>query len=120
MWLLLSVALGLFMHSYGNRINILFFPLLFMTAIGLMHVKNRISPYLFYLAIILYVLLFASFAHTYFTAYSEQTGNVFFDGFGEAVNYAMDSTTGPVCITGQTLMPHAYVLFFRQMHPDIS
>ncbi len=114
LWFLLALALGLLVYALGNRISIIFLPLVAFTAVGMLFVKEKISPYLFYLALVLYILLFASFSHAYFTEYSSPE---FFESFDKTITYATNSTKGPICITGKVNMPYAYVLFYEKISP---
>lgn len=119
LWFLLSICLAAFIEVNINRINILFLPLLYFTAVGIIYVRDKISRGLFFFIIVLYLVCFASFAHYYFAYYDERASSEFFESFGDAINYAADNTNGTICVSGGVNMPYIFVLFYRQIDPHI-
>lgn len=119
LWFFLSIILGMLTSANGNRINIIFFPIIFFVANGLIFVRDKIHRHLFSILIIFYVILFVSFANTYFTTYPEKIGPKFFESFGDAINYASNNTNKSICITGQVNMPYIFVLFYQKVDPRV-
>ena len=116
-WFLLSIVLAGLIFAIGYRINIIFFPLIFFTAVGIIYIK-KMDRSIFFLIIAGYLILFAMFAHEYFTSYPDMVGPPFFESLGDAINHASNITSGKICVTGQVNMPYVYVLFYRQFDPD--
>ena len=90
-WFLTAVFAGLVTANVNiNRINILFYPLIFFTGIGIdaflslfRKAKLRIATASALTAI--YLCAFCLFGYTYFTTYSSQLENSFMADFGRAV-----------------------------------
>lgn len=110
-----SLLLGLVMSANVNRINCIFLPLLFFLAVGI-HSLQRV-PVAFAGVILAFLLSFGSFVDVYFTTFPESVAPTFFASFGEAIDDASRSTTGPICVTDNVNMPYIFVLFARQFDP---
>lgn len=122
-WLMVSFLLGsLIAHPNINRINILFIPLIFLIAVGIYYVVQNMR-YLAVPVVILYLLSFSMFSFDYFSAYPEKTEQIFFESFGEAINYASNYASerpdARIYVTNQVNMPYIYVLFYRKIDPEI-
>lgn len=119
LWFLLTIALAAIMSANTNRMNIIFFPLLYFTALGLLHVKDKINRPVFYAIIIVYLICFTSFSYDYFTSFPEKISSAFFESLDEAINYSAEKSSGSICVTNQISMPYIYVLFYRKIDPNI-
>ncbi len=122
-WLAVSFLLGgLLTPPNINRINILFIPLIFLIAIGIYYVIQNIRHFTVPI-IILYIVSFSMFSFNYFSIYPEKTEQIFFESFGEAINYASNYTSGRpdarIYVTNQVNMPYIYVLFYQRTNPEI-
>jgi hypothetical protein len=127
-WLFLSIILGLLIDVNVNRINVLFLPLIFFAASGIIYfcffikfhfLKGKLSKFMLPSVIIIYFLFFISFSCAYFKTYSEKIGPSFFESFGGAINYAVEIDNQPICVTNQVNMSYIFVLFYRQIDPNI-
>jgi len=116
-WFAASIILGFAISVNVNRINCIFLPLLFFLAVGIdVFRRNR----LIFAGIVTALLLsFYFFSRTYFTTFPKLIGPRFFASFGEAINYASENTSGPICVTGNVNMPYIFVLFYRQTNPHV-
>ncbi|WP_053374516.1 glycosyltransferase family 39 protein [Paenibacillus sp. FJAT-27812] len=99
-----------------NRINIIFFPTVYLAVAGLMWLHKQIK-YSLVVAIGAFTVFFLLFCGQYFTAYAKQISPMFFESFGEAITYASDETEGQVYVTDQVMMPYIYVLFYEKIEP---
>ncbi len=122
-WLAVSFLLGGLLNPPNiNRINILFIPLIFLIAVGIYYVLQNIRHFTVPI-IILYLVSFSMFSFNYFSTYPEKTEQIFFESFGEAINYASNYTSGrpdaSVYVTNQVNMPYIYVLFYQRTNPEI-
>ncbi len=116
-WFAASLILAFAISVNVNRINCIFLPLLFFLAVGIdVFRRNRL---IFAGIITAFLLSFYFFSRTYFTTFPKQIGPRFFASFGEAINYASENTSGPICVTGNVNMPYIFVLYYRQMNPHV-
>jgi 4-amino-4-deoxy-L-arabinose transferase-like glycosyltransferase len=99
-----------------NRINIIFFPTVYLAVAGLMWLHKQIK-YSLVVAIGAFTVFFLLFCGQYFTAYAKQISPMFFESFGEAITYASDETEGDIYVTDQVMMPYIYVLFYEKIEP---
>lgn len=99
-----------------NRINIIFYPTVFLAVAGLMWLHKKIK-YSFAIAVTAFSIFFVAFCGYYFTSYAKQISPLFFESFGEAVQYASDETDGRIYVTDEVMMPYIYVLFYERIHP---
>jgi len=129
LWLAVSVALGVVMEANINRINIIFLPMIFLTASGIYYLADFINSRflsgkslksLLLIIVIIYMMNFGFFVKFYFTDYQKIIGPVFYESFGEAINYAEKIRgTAPVCVTPPINMPYISVLFYTKAPVDI-
>ena len=116
-WLLVSIALAALQSVNVNRINIIFIPLVYFLAVGVLYIgRQRI---LLVTALTLYSLAFCSFTYHYFTKYQEEASGAFFESLDLAINTASDSISGPVCVSDHINQPYIFVLFFRRTDPNV-
>ncbi len=117
-WLLSAVVFGLIDDVNINRINIIFFPLIFFTAEGVslactylrrLHVSVLIAA--------AYCVAACLFLRQYFVYYPPAIGAQFFDSFGQALVYADRLPSREVAVTDSVNMPYIYVLFYTRTNP---
>lgn len=116
-WFAAAVLMTLITDVNINRINIIFYPTVFLAAAGLMWLHKQFK-HLYILAIAANAIIFVLFCGHYFSEYSKQIGPLFFESFGEAVQYASEETKGNVYVTDQVMMPYIYVLFYEKIAPQ--
>ncbi|MDD2283854.1 MAG: glycosyltransferase family 39 protein [Paludibacter sp.] len=123
-WLISSFALGIFTHVNINRINIIFFPILYFTVLGILDAGNLIKTKYkkqFYPFIIgIYMLFFGVFTGNYFLLAQKQIKHNFAFGLEEAVKYAEKNySQAPVYVSTNTVnMPYIYICFYTQMNAN--
>lgn len=115
-WGVTAVLLALITDININRINIIFFPLLFLALAGLMWVQERLRS-AFAIAAAGFAVFFSLFCANYFTEYPKNAGPAFFESFGDAIKYASDITEGDIYVTNEVNMPYIYVLFYEKINP---
>lgn len=117
-WLMVSFLLGSLTNPNINRINTIFIPLIFITAMGINYITRNIKS-LYLPIIILYLISFSMFSFNYFTVYPKETEQIFFESFGEAINFASEKQDSRIYVTEQVNMPYVYVLFYQKINPEI-
>ena len=115
-WLLAALVLVVVVRPNINRINALWLPLVYVTALGAAEVAR--SRRLFRVAIAgLYMVAFLLFEVQYFTAYQEKMKAAFEDSFGEAVTYAAETEAETIYVTDQVNGAYALTLFYTKQDP---
>jgi 4-amino-4-deoxy-L-arabinose transferase-like glycosyltransferase len=115
LWLLASVALALLEPVNINRINIIFLPLIYYLAVGLLYVSRR--RIILTVIIACYGIAFVLFSYHYFVSYPRDAGEAFDASLREAIEKASEATDGEICVTGQVNQPYIFVLFQRKFDP---
>lgn len=90
-----------------NRINIVFYFMILLSALGMYKTIQwlKVSRYLF---IMVYGILFLSFSNAYFNSeYKEQIGDLFFQGFGKALQHVQELPYETIYITNYSQSPGA-------------
>ena len=102
-----------------NRMNMAFLPILYFAASGFALLLDLVRPRALRFAAaslgaVLLVTAFAVFARTYCTQTRATLSAWFFDGLGDAIEYADSLNEDEVCVTDSVNMPYIYVLFYTQ------
>ncbi len=122
-WLVCSILLGIFSQVNINRLNIIFFPMLYFIILGFFDVNEMIRTEYrnFYKLFIisLYTTLFAFFIGYYFIIFNNKNKESFSYGLGDAIQYAekIDATSTINVTTNSVNMPYIYVCFYNQINP---
>lgn len=111
-WTLAAFLLGAFVDPNVNRMNILFFPLIALLAIGMRAVMR--GSFLGTGMIAALVVSFMYFSSAYFGAQAP----AFYVSLPEAIAYAAHETRGNVCITDHVNMPYIYGLLGTATDPE--
>jgi hypothetical protein len=82
-----SLILGVFMVGNINRLNMLFFPMIYFVAIGIRWLTTK-SKLMDYMVLMFYILFFIQFTNSYFGHYQEEIARFFHKDFNKAVLYA--------------------------------
>ena len=115
-WLVTAVFAAILMRININRINIIYLPLLYFIARGIIFIGKR----WFLLAgmvILLYIAWFGLFTYTYFKTYPPLVASAFNQSLGDAIQDASSRTDGVIYISNELHLPYAYVLFYEQPSP---
>ena len=84
-----------------NRINLIFYPMIFFTGLGLEFLLRRLR-YLRYGLIALYLAAFLCFSATYFGSYADRIAVSFMADFGSAVRSVKDADAEKLYITADS------------------
>ena len=104
-WFLTSLAAGLITANVNiNRINIIFYPLILFTGIGIrvfirFFSKQKHGKIFTLLVPLAYTTAFIFFVGTYFTTYAEQAASDFMSDFGKAVTEIKDCDAEKIYIS---------------------
>lgn len=115
-WFGLAVLMSFITEVNINRMNIVFYPIIWLMTVGLAWVLQK-DKWTGRSAAAAFSILFVLFLAAYFKTFPQQISPVFYESFGEAIAYASDATDGTVYITDSVNMPYIYVLFYEQMNP---
>ncbi|MHA6485399.1 glycosyltransferase family 39 protein [Paenibacillus sp. strain BS8-2] len=116
-WFLTASLMALIMEINMNRINIIIFPIILITTVGLVWCAENIR-HSFKVSVAAFTIVFGMFGWHYFTKYPEEISPYFYESFGEAIRYASDASDGPVYVTDKVNMPYIYVLFYEKIEPE--
>jgi len=124
MWFLSSIVLGISSHININRLNIIFFPMLYFVVHGIFDVSNTlVEKYRNHYKIILSSLYFSFFCFflVYYFVEFHGGNEVYSPGLGDAIRYAENiNQSDSINITTNTVnMPYIYVCFYNRLDPNI-
>jgi len=118
-WLGAALLLGLVSPVNVNRINILFIPLVYLMAKGLVFILKQ-SRLLAGLLVVLYLVWFGLFIRAYFSTFADKIGTIFYDSLGDAIHYAAENTDERITITTNEIhLPFIYVLYYQRIDPHV-
>ncbi len=117
LWLIAAVLMTFITDVNINRVNIVFYPVILLAAAGLIWLAGKAKG-VFAGALAALIICFGAFLAYYFTDYKDQISPMFYESFGEAIQYASDATEGTVYVTDQVNMPYIYVLFYERIAPS--
>lgn len=124
-WFICSVVLGISSQININRINILFFPILYFTVLGITdlhkHLKSRLRKSFLQILFTFYSVLFFAFSANYFFVSPQKQESSFYVGLKDVIHYSEEKLNdSPIYISYNTInMPYIYISFFTQMDADV-
>jgi 4-amino-4-deoxy-L-arabinose transferase-like glycosyltransferase len=117
-WIISAICIGIVHPVNLTRINLIFIPALFCTAICLIELDKRIK---YTMPVVLVVLsaafIFFNLAY-HGKTYQKRAEEVFNAGIIPAIEYATDNDSSLICITEQTRFAYIYTLFVKKYHPS--
>ncbi|SEU28919.1 glycosyltransferase family 39 protein [Paenibacillus sp. NFR01] len=116
LWLLIAVLMAFITDVNINRINILFYPLIALVAVGFFWIYRQLKPAGIAFAV-LFGLMFLLFTNAYFRQTPQVLGPAFYESFGDAIRYASEASSGSIYVTDSVNMPYIYVLFYEKINP---
>lgn len=116
LWLFVAVLMACITSVNINRINLIFYPLILLIAVGFMWLYRKLKIFGI-LSAIAFTLLFGGFANAYFRDFPERIALDFNNSLGEAIQFASEQTTGDIYIQDVINMPYIYVLFYERINP---
>lgn len=124
LWLLqffMGMMVGILIQVNVNRINMLFLPMICMTAYGLYVIFAGISQlerfkdwnyYLLLVPVLAYTAFFSHFESYYFTGYRDMMHGYFSYGLDEVMNYAMETLEEDANVYVTPNASYARILFY--------
>lgn len=107
--------LSLLISVNVNRANSLMIAIVFIAAIGVYDIVNLIDWRVIIIPAAVYIAMFVSFSHYYFTEYNNIAGDAFCIGFEDAVEDAMKEEGTIYISSGVT---HPRVMFYSSIPVD--
>lgn len=116
-WFLVAIVTALMKNGANvNNANILFYPLILLTAVGLYLFLDRIRlKSVAVVTIASFFLMFCLFSGTYF---NKSRTVRFFEGFGESIRYAEQTNRDELYITQSTLGSQILTMFYTEMDAE--
>ncbi len=114
-WFLSSILLTFFVEPNINRINILWIPIIYYTAIGIYEivVNNKILKWVI---IFIYLVFFIKFEYSYFR--TDFTKNyTFYDKIENIIKYTESIDADTIYFQYAFKEPYIYVLFYNKCNP---
>jgi 4-amino-4-deoxy-L-arabinose transferase-like glycosyltransferase len=114
----LSALIAAFLIDINvNRINMAFLPIIYFQALGFYSIARILGEKSVYAIIPAMALLCFLFSLRYCTDVREKLSLYFFEGLGDAVQYAETLGKDTVWITTEVNAPYIYVLFYNKIPP---
>lgn len=119
-WLISGLSLTLLLNPMIHRINIIFIPLIFFSALGMEFMSQ--AKYVGHVLIVVYTALFIGFLNAYFGYFAISVDTKFATGLIEAIQYASTETDGTICVTNnpgnaQSVISNMAVLYGTKFDP---
>jgi 4-amino-4-deoxy-L-arabinose transferase-like glycosyltransferase len=117
-WFISAVILALAINININRINMIFFPFIFLATLGIAEINRQIkciAPILASLVIVMTIC----FANVYFTTFNQNNQYMYFNQYDHAIEYAIQNTepTSTIYISGVNA-PYVFALYVTKLHPQ--
>ncbi|MBQ3720560.1 MAG: glycosyltransferase family 39 protein [Fibrobacter sp.] len=116
-WLFAGLAIGALIQVNVNRVNLLFLPLLIVSAFGIVFAFERIHVRALVVPLFAYLICFATFEKEYFTTYRDRIGNYFCEGIEDAMNLALSKSAGKSVVVDPDVS-YPRVLFYGKVPLD--
>lgn len=113
-WLLAGFAIGVLINVNVNRVNLLFLPLLIISAFGIVFAFERIHVRALVVPLFAYLICFATFEKDYFTTYRDHIGDYFCEGIEDAMTLAL-SKSGGKSVVVDPAVSYPRVLFYGKV-----
>lgn len=115
-WGIVSILLSFICEPNINRLNILMFPIIFYTVLGIYEVVENIK-WLSIVLLVIYTIFFGLYLYTYI---NEDSGNygTFEKGLKEPIEYIDSLEDKKIYITNEIKEPYIYVLFYTKYNTN--
>lgn len=116
-WFIVSLLMMLIMAVNINRINVIYIPILYFTALGVYTVVTAIKgSWIPVFAI--YSVVAVMFVSNYFGNYQSNISYYFFEGLGEAIEYSSEMNTDRIIVSNKINSPYIFTLFYNRTDPN--
>ncbi|MDD6302435.1 MAG: glycosyltransferase family 39 protein [Bacillales bacterium] len=112
-WLIVSILMMFIVSPNINRINIIYFPLIILTFLGIKDICS-LSKRITHISVGTYSAYFLIFIFLYTSSWNNQIKSSFYDSFGDALRYASSLEAEHYYVTSNVNMPYIYVLFYEK------
>lgn len=113
-WLLAGFVIGVLINVNVNRVNLLFLPLLIISAFGIVFAFERIHVRALVVPLFAYLICFATFEKDYFTTYRDHIGSYFCEGIEDAMSLALSKSGGKSVVVDPDVS-YPRVLFYGKV-----
>jgi len=120
-WLSVTLIMSITINSNVNRINIIFYPLIFFCSDGIykliLIINESFKKRIFIAVVFVFSLLFITFVGTYFSVLFNEKTSTFSKGIGEALQYTkIKYPNDTILVSKDNLnMPYIYVCFYDKL-----
>jgi hypothetical protein len=117
-WFISAFIAALAIHININRINMIFFPLIFMATLGIAEIQRH-AKFVVPVFSSLIIITTIAFANVYFTSFNRNNQYMYFDKYDNAIEYAIQNTDpdSTIYISGVNA-PYVFVLYVTKMPPQ--
>jgi len=117
-WLLSAIVLALVINININRINMIFFPLIFSATLGIAEIQKHVKAFVSVLASLI-IITAAAFTNVYFTSFNQDNQYMYFNLYDKAIEYAVQnsSSNSTIYISGVNA-PYVFALYATKMQPQ--
>jgi len=117
-WLVLAIVLALVINININRINMIFFPLIFAATLGIAEIQKYVKSFVPVMASLI-IITTAAFVNVYFTSFNKNNQYMYFNLYDKAIEYAVQNnpSNSTIYISGVNA-PYVFALYATKMPPQ--
>jgi len=117
-WLLSTIILALVINININRINMIFFPFIFVATLGIAEIQKYVKSFVPVLASLI-IITTAAFVNVYFTSFNQNNQYMYFNLYNKAIEYAVQNnpSNSTIYISGVNA-PYVFALYATKMPPQ--
>lgn len=113
-----SFIAAFFIQANINRMNMAYLPVIYLSAVGLYWILQRLKGFSFIPVAVMLVFL-VMFLGQYDKTFRQEGYGGFYPGLGQAIEYAEEQGAESVHITTYVNQPYIFALFYSQPPPDM-
>jgi len=117
-WLISAIILALVVNININRVNMIFFPLIFAAALGIAEIQKHVKFFVPVLACLI-ITTTAVFVNVYITSFNQDNQYMYFNLYDKAIEYAVQNSppNSTIYVSGVSA-PYVFVLYATKMPPQ--
>ena len=115
--LLCGVLCAFFIDCNINRINMVWLPCIYFSALGSWWILCKVKKLIPAAAAVM-LCCFVLFCANYKTEFENKGNSSFFPGLGEAIEYCLDSGCEDIYISNYVNQPYIFALFYSETSPE--